>query len=100
MIIKDLLLPCVIVAIIFVVLLTEQIKKLDKNNKLRGKKVFIPLLLSCLFSLALGIGDFFPLKQVFFYGAAIFTVSVTYYETILKKTKLDNNHDDLAKENT
>lgn len=95
-----LLLPCVILAIVLVVLLTEIIKKVDKKNRLKGKRVFIPLTLSCVFSFLLAFGEFFVYKQAPFYGAVMFTLSVTFYETILKKFDLEKKDETVDKTST
>lgn len=83
----SILLPCVIVAIALVIIGSELIKKLDKKDKLKGYRVYIPAVLSLVCAAVLWIGDFFTLKQVPFYWAVIFAVSVFGYEAILKKIK-------------
>lgn len=91
---SGLLLPCVLLAIVVLVFLTEIIKKLDYKNKLKGKMVFVPLVLSLLFSLALAFGDFYSYKQAPFYAAVVFSISVTFYEAILKKFNVDKVDED------
>ncbi len=89
----DLLLPCVLLAIVLVVFLTEILKKADKKNILKGKKVFFPLTLSLVFSGLLALGKFYTLLQAPFYAAVIFTLSVTFFETILKKFNLEKSNE-------
>jgi hypothetical protein len=79
------LMPCIMIGVVLVVIFTELVKKIDKNNRLKGRMVYIPALLSLLLSAIMGFGDFFPLKQIPFYWAVIFGVSVFGYETILKR---------------
>lgn len=84
---SGILLPCVIVAAVIVVLFCELIKKADKKNKLKGLLVYIPIGLSMIMALLLAVGDFFTFRQVPFYGAVIFALSVFEYEGILRKFK-------------
>ena len=77
----------VVVAIILTVLLTELIKKADKNDKFKGYRIYIPAILSGLESGVLAFGEFFIWKQVPFYWAVIFAVSVFGYEAIYRKIK-------------
>ena len=75
----------VIVAIILTVLLTELIKKTDKKDRLKGYRIYIPAVLSGAESAVLAFGEFFIWKQVPFYWAVIFAVSVFGYEAIYRK---------------
>lgn len=76
----------VIIAIVTVIVFTELIKRLDKKDVLKGYRVWIPLILSLLASVALRIGNFFANPdQVWFYWAVIFALSVFGFEAILKK---------------
>ena len=77
----------VIVAIIITVVLTEIIKKADRKDKLKGYRIYIPALLSGAESAVLAFGEFFTWKQVPFYWAVIFAVSVFGYEAIYRKIK-------------
>ena len=77
----------VVVAIILTVILTEIIKNADKKDKLKGYRIYIPALLSGLESAMLAFGEFFIWKQVPFYWAVIFAVSVFGYEAIYRKIK-------------
>lgn len=82
------LLPAaVIVAIFITVTLTEIIKKADKKDRLKGYRIYIPAVLSGLESVVLAFGEFFIWKQVPFYWAVIFAVSVFGYEAIYRKIK-------------
>lgn len=82
------LLPAaVIVAIILTVIFTEIIKKADKKDKLKGYRIYVPAILSGLESAVLAFGEFFIWKQVPFYWAVIFAVSVFGYEAIYRKIK-------------
>ena len=74
-------------AIGLVVIMTELIKKLDKKDRLKGYRVYIPLVLSAGASWLLRIGAFFPAEQVWFWAAVIFAVSVFFFEAILKKLR-------------
>lgn len=77
----------VMVAIILTVILTEIIKKADKKDRLKGYRIYIPAVLSGAESALLAFGDFFIWKQVPFYWAVIFAVSVFGYEAIYRKIK-------------
>lgn len=82
---EKLLPAAVMVAIIITVLLTEIIKKADKKDKLKGYRIYIPAILSALESAVLVFGEFYIWKQVPFYWAVIFAVSVFSYEAIYRK---------------
>jgi hypothetical protein len=75
----------VLVAITLVVIFTELIKKLDKKDRFKGYRVYIPLALSFGAAWLLRIGNFFASGQMWFWWAAIFGFSVFAYEAILKK---------------
>ncbi len=77
----------VIAAIILTVILTELIKRADKKDRLKGYRVYVPAVLSGVESAALAFGEFFIWKQVPFYWAVIFAVSVFGYEAIYRKIK-------------
>lgn len=81
------------VAIVLTVIFTELIKKLDKNDRLKGYRVWIPAILSLVFSAVMAFGEFFILQQVPFYAAVIFGVSVFCYEAILKRFRSDSGND-------
>ena len=76
-----------LLAVAVVVILTELFKKLDRKNRLKGYRVYIPLLLSFGATWLLRIGNFFPAEQVWFWFATIFAVSVFFFEAILKKLR-------------
>ncbi|MCM1321634.1 MAG: hypothetical protein NC041_07170 [Bacteroides sp.] len=77
----------VILSCVLVVMLTEIIKKADKNDRLKGYRIYIPAVLSALFSAVLAFGEFYIWKQAVFYCTAIFAVSVFGYEAIFSKIK-------------
>jgi len=78
----------IIMAIVLVIILTELIKKLDKKNKMKGYRVWIPMVLSAGASALLLLGNFFnPPGQFWFWWAVIFALSVFGFEAILKKIK-------------
>ena len=77
----------VLISCILVVIFTELIKSLDKKDRLKGYRVWIPFLLSAMAACALALGDFFPVRQAPFWGAAVFGISVFFFEAILKKIK-------------
>lgn len=80
------LLPAaVVISIIGVVILTELIKKLDKKDRLKGYRVYLPVVLSFGFAGLLRLGDFITAGQIWFYWTMIFAVSVFAFEAILKK---------------
>lgn len=82
------LLPsAVIVAIVMTVILTEIVKMADKKDKLKGYRIYIPAILSGAESALLALGEFFIWKQVPFYWAVIFAISVFGYEAIYRKIK-------------
>jgi hypothetical protein len=75
----------VLVAIALVVVFTELIKRLDKKDRLKGYRVYIPLALSFGAAVLLRIGNFFVPEQMWFWWAVIFGFSVFAYEAVLKK---------------
>jgi hypothetical protein len=76
-----------LIAIVVVVLLTEIIKRLDKRDWLKGYRVYVPALLSGGVTWLLRIGEFFPPNQAGFWWAVIFSISVFFFEAILKRAK-------------
>lgn len=84
----------VIVAIILTVVLTEIIKKVDRKDKLKGYRIYIPAILSGAESAVLAFGEFFIWKQIPFYWAVIFAVSVFGYEAIYRKIKIWTESDE------
>ncbi len=76
----------IMIAIVVVIVFTELIKKLDKKDRLKGYRVWIPVVLSGGISYLLGYGKFFPEpNQIWFWWAVIFAFSSFAYEAILKK---------------
>jgi hypothetical protein len=73
------------IAITMVVVFTEIIKRLDKKDRLKGYRVYIPLILSLGASGLLRVGNFFVPEQTWFWWAVIFGFSVLFFEAILKK---------------
>ena len=82
------LLPAAVIAAIFLtVILTELIKKADRNDRLKGYRIYIPAALSLLESALLAFGEFCSWRQTPFYWATIFAVSVFGYEAIYRKIR-------------
>lgn len=80
------LLPVFIaIAIALVIIFTELIKNLDVKNRLKGYRIYIPLVLSFVFAYLLKIGNFFVSEQFFFWWVTIFGISIFGFEAILKK---------------
>jgi hypothetical protein len=76
----------IVIAIALVIIIAELIKKLDRKNRLKGYRVWIPAVLSCGAAYLLGIGKFFAEpSQVWFWWAVIFAFSTFAYEAVLKK---------------
>jgi Na+-translocating ferredoxin:NAD+ oxidoreductase RnfA subunit len=75
----------IMVSIALVVMFTELIKRLDKKDRLKGYRVYIPLVLSFGAAALLRIGNFFVSEQMWFWWAVIFGFSVFAYEAVLKK---------------
>jgi hypothetical protein len=76
---------CVVAAIALVVILTELVKKLDKKDRLKGYRVYVPAVLSAGAAGLLRIGEFFAPGQFWFWWVIIFGFSVFFFEAILKK---------------
>jgi len=72
-------------AIALVVIFTELAKKLDRKDRLRGYRVYVPLALSFGAAWLLRLGGFFAAEQVWFWWAAIFGFSIFGYEAVLRK---------------
>jgi hypothetical protein len=75
----------IVIAILLVVALTEIVKRLDKQGRLKGYRVYLPLAFSFGAAVLLRIGGFFAPQQMWFWWAAIFAFSVFAFEAILKK---------------
>jgi len=81
-------------AIAIVVIFTELIKRLDKKDRLRGHRVYIPMVLSFAVTYLLKIGNFFVTEQLWFWWAVIFGFSIFGYEAILRKIQNALNRDE------
>ena len=77
----------VVTAIILTVVLTEIIKLADRKDRLRGYRIYVPAVLSGAEAALLAFGEFFTWRQVPFWWAVIFAVSVFGYEAIYRKVK-------------
>jgi predicted membrane channel-forming protein YqfA (hemolysin III family) len=76
----------IVIAIALVVAFAELIKRLDRKNRLKGYRVWIPAVLSGGAAYLLGIGKFFAEpNQVWFWWAVIFAFSTFAYEAVLRK---------------
>jgi hypothetical protein len=75
------------IAIATVVVFAELVKKLDKKDRLKGYRVYVPLALSFFAAFLLKIGNFFVPPQMWFWWAVIFGFSIFGYEAILTKVK-------------
>lgn len=76
-----------VMAVVLTVLFSELVKRLDKKDRLKGYRVWIPFVLSAGFAFLLWKGAFFAPSEVWFWWAAIFGCSVFFYEAILKHIK-------------
>jgi len=77
----------VVIAIALVVIVTELIKRLDTKGRLKGYRVYIPLVLSLITAHLLKMGSFFTAGQMWFWWAVIFSFSIFGYEAILHKVQ-------------
>jgi uncharacterized membrane protein (DUF441 family) len=75
----------IILAIALTVIFTELIKKLDKKDRLKGWRIYIPLVVSFVTAYFLKRGNFFVTEQMWFWWAVIFGFSIFGYEAILRK---------------
>jgi hypothetical protein len=75
----------IVIAIALVVTMTEIVKRLDKKDRLKGYRVYLPLAFSFGAAGLLRVGNFFVPEQMWFWWATIFGFSVFAYEAILKK---------------
>ena len=76
----------IVIAIALVVVFTELIKRMDRKNRLKGYRVWVPAAFSCGLAWLLRLGNFFQEPgQIWFWWAVIFAIPVFAYETILKK---------------
>ena len=80
-----------IISIMCTIMFSEIVKKFDKNDKLKGYKVYLPFIFSCGFSVALKFIFKIDWMIMIFIEGSLFGFSVFGYETILKSiTKLMN----------
>ena len=77
----------IIVAVLLTVVFSQLVKKLDKKDKFKGFRVWLPLVFSGLFTSALTFGNFFSWRESPFWWGAIFGFSVFFYEAIVKHLK-------------
>ena len=73
-----------IVSVFCTVMFTEIVKKIDTKDVLKGYKVWLPLLFSCGFSVALKFIFKIDWMIMIFIEGSLFGFSVFGYETILK----------------
>ena len=86
----------IITAIATVVIFTELIKRLDRKDRLKGYRVYIPMALSFVTAYLLKIGNFFVTEQMWFWWAVIFGFSVFGYEAVLRKIHSALNRNEAA----
>ncbi|MDR2185440.1 MAG: hypothetical protein LBO80_07230 [Treponema sp.] len=72
-------------AVVLVIMLTEIVKRLDKRDRLKGYRVYLPLVFSFAAAALLRVGNFFVPEQIWFWWAVIFGFSVFAFEAVLKK---------------
>lgn len=77
----------VVIAVLLTVVFSELVKKLDKKERLKGYRVWVPALFSAFFAFLLWHGAFFAPREVWFWWATIFGLSAFFYEAILRKIK-------------
>ena len=75
----------IIVAVALTVAFTELVKKLDTKDRLKGYRIYIPLIISFVLVYLLKIGTFFVAEQMWFWWAVIFGFSIFGYEAVLCK---------------
>lgn len=73
-----------IVSIVCTIMFSEIVKKFDKNDKLKGYKVWLPFIFSCGFSVALKFVFKVDWMLIIFIEGSMFGFSVFGYETLLK----------------
>jgi MFS-type transporter involved in bile tolerance (Atg22 family) len=76
-----------VVSIICTVMFSEIVKKFDKNDKLKGYKVWLPFIFSCGFSVLLKFILKIDWTILVFVEASMFGFSVFGYETFLKSVQ-------------
>lgn len=86
---KQLFVILYIISIMCTIMFSEIVKKFDKNDKLKGYKVYLPFVFSCGFSVALKFIFKIDWMIMIFIEGSLFGFSVFGYEAILKSiTKL------------
>lgn len=73
-----------VISIMCTIMFSEIVKKFDKNDKLKGYKVWLPFIFSCGFSVALKFIFKIDWIIMIFVEGSLFGFSVFGYETILK----------------
>ena len=81
---KQLFVILYIVSITCTIMFSEIVKKFDKNDKLKGYKVYLPFIFSCGFSVALKFVFKIDWMIMIFIEGSLFGFSVFGYETFLK----------------
>ena len=71
-------------SVLCTVMFTEIVKRLDKKDILKGSKVWLPLLFSCGFSVALKFVMKIDWAFMIFVEGTLFGFSVLGYEVVLK----------------
>ncbi len=82
---KILFLVLIALAVFLTVGFTQLVKKIDKKNRLKGWRVWIPILFSAFFAFLLWQGAFFASREFWFWWAMIYGISIACYETIIKR---------------
>jgi hypothetical protein len=77
----------IIAATILVVMMTELVKRLDRKDRLKGYRVYVPVAFSGLAAFLLKVGHFYASEQFWFWWVVVFGFSVFFFEAILKKLK-------------
>lgn len=73
-----------VISIMCTIMFSEIVKKFDKNDKLKGYKVWLPFIFSCGFSVVLKFVFKIDWMIMIFVEGSLFGFSVFGYETILK----------------
>lgn len=81
---KQLFVILYIVSIMCTIMFSEIVKKFDKNDKLKGYKVWLPFIFSCGFSVVLKFIFKIDWMIMIFIEGSLFGFSVFGYEAILK----------------
>lgn len=81
---KQLFVILYIISIMCTIMFSEIVKKFDKNDKLKGYKVYLPFIFSCGFSVALKFVFKVDWILMIFIEGSLFGFSVFGYETFLK----------------